>query len=88
MTAISLNTFVNVSVQAGSTGRVVAKQTEDGDVVAAAEKRTFKQSVLSFLSHIPLFKNMSSVREFILDEQTTNEQVVSLLASALAEAYA
>lgn len=87
MTAISLSNFTRAAIQAGSTGRVVAKQTEDGDVVAAAEKRTFKQSVLSFLSHIPLFKNMSSVREFILDEQTTNEQVVSLLASALAEAY-
>lgn len=87
MTAISLSNFTRASIQAGSTGRVVAKQTEDGDLVAVAEKRSFKAAVLEFLSNVPLLKNMDAVRSFIKDRNTTNEQVVSFLASALAEAY-
>lgn len=87
MTAISLSNFTRAAIQAGSTGRVVAKQTEDGDVVAVAEKRSFKAAVLEFLSNVPLLKNMDAVRSFIKDRNTTNEQVVSFLASALAEAY-
>ena len=87
MSAISLNTFVGASIQAGSSGRVVAKQTEDGDVVAVAEKRSFKAAVLEFLSNVPLVKNLDAVRAFIKNRNTTDAQVVSLLASALAEAY-
>lgn len=81
MVAISLSSFKAVAMESG---RVVFNEDKS---VLKSESRSFKDSVLSFLSHVPLLKNMDSVREFVNDRNTTNEQVVALLATALANAY-
>ena len=46
MTAISLNTFVNVSVQAGSTGRVVAKQKGRGKIIKILAPRGISRVIV------------------------------------------
>lgn len=89
MTSISLDHFRHAGVEAGNVGRlVIKKETDKVDTLQVeAQKYSFKELVLQFLSHVPLFKNMEQVRSFIRSENTSTEQVVDLLRKALEATY-